>query len=357
MLAVGLLVSTVACTDRSGSTGVATHASVAETSTELSSSTSEPTTEAKSSRSRAAYVYEVIDAVEAHAYYADRVDFDAWRTKIDKLDTVEPITFFESLQLVGQLLAELGDHHSVRLSIGERKTLDSEAASDTLSGSAPTGDVDTTNVGYLKLTSVVAEDGSGSYNQYVTAARDVLDDHACGWIVDLRTNHGGSVPPMLAAAAPLLGSGVFVGYRNRDDQTSGFQITQTSNVESVDDVDWNASRTTTSTAEADGAGKPVALLIGRTTASAAEAIVIAFTGRPNTRSFGTATAGVPTGNSGFVLSDGSLLVLTTTIGTDRNGHTYEAAINPDTPIESTGSDDPARSAAQAWLLSQSPCSQ
>lgn len=162
---------------------------------------------------------------------------------------------------------------------------------------------------------------------------------------------------MLAAVAPLLGPGLFVGYRNRDEQTSGFQLTATGTVEAVDDVEWNVSRTTTSIAEADGVGKPVALLIGRSTASAAEGIVIAFTGRLATRSFGTATAGVPTGNSGIDLSDGSALVLTTTIGIDRNGHTYEAAINPDTPIDSTGSDDQARPAAHAWLESQSPCNQ
>jgi hypothetical protein len=66
---------------------------------------------------------------------------------------------------------------------------------------------------------------------------------------------------------------------------------------------------------------------------------------------------VPTGNSGVVLKDGSLLVLTTTIDVDRNGHTYESAINPDTPIENVGGDDQVRAAAHAWIESQSTCNQ
>ena len=297
--------------------------------------------------------------MQANAYYANRIDFDAWRSKIAKLNAASPITFFQSVQLVGQLLVELGDHHSLRLSPGERKALDSRATAAALSGPAPTGEVDSMKVGYVMLPSVVAVDGSGSYAEYVAGARGLLDDQACGWIVDLRDDSGGSVPPMLAAVAPLLGPGVFIGSRNRDDQTSGFQITLTGTVTSVDDVEGNTSRTTISDtdADADGAEKPVAVLIGPTTASAAEAILIAFTGRPNTRSFGAATAGMPTGNSGISLSDGSLLVLTTTVGVDRNGRTYESRINPDTPIESAGNNDQVRTAAHTWIRSQSTCNQ
>ena len=320
-----------------------------------------PTTELSSadgpSRSRAAYVYEVIDAVEAHAFYASRIDFDAWRSKIGKLDAAEPITFFESLQLVGQLIVELGDHHSERLSSGEWGALEHKAASDTLPGPAPAGEVDAMGVGYLNLPSVSADDGSGSYNDYVTAARDVLKDQSCGWIVDLRNDHGGSIPPMLAAVAPLLGPGVFIGERHRDGQTSGFQISPTGKVIAVDDVERTMSPTTIPGADGDGDGKPVAVLTGPDTASAGEAIVIAFTGRPTTRSFGAMTFGAPTGNSGFPLTDGSLLVLTTTIGVDRNHHTYESGIIPDSPIVSSSGDDQVRAAAQAWIKSQSACNQ
>jgi carboxyl-terminal processing protease len=51
-------------------------------------------------------------------------------------------------------------------------------------------------------------------------------------------------------------------------------------------------------------------LIDRRTASGAEAVLIAFRGRPRTRSFGKATAGVSTGNVCHRLADGSLLAIT-----------------------------------------------
>ena len=56
---------------------------------------------------------------------------------------------------------------------------------------------------------------------------------------------------------------------------------------------------------------PVDVLTGPRTASAGEAVAIAFRGRPDTRSFGEPTFGVPTANAPYLLSDGALVVLTT----------------------------------------------
>ncbi|MGV9658891.1 S41 family peptidase [Streptomyces koyangensis] len=56
---------------------------------------------------------------------------------------------------------------------------------------------------------------------------------------------------------------------------------------------------------------PVAVLTGPRTASAGEAVAIAFRERPDTRTFGDPTSGVPTANAPYPLSDGALVVLTT----------------------------------------------
>ena len=74
---------------------------------------------------------------------------------------------------------------------------------------------------------------------------------------------------------------------------------------------------------------PVAVLTSRLTGSSGEGVVMAFRGRPDSRSFGEPTAGVPTGNAPYPLSDRAELHLTEGIGVDRTGATYQARIQPD----------------------------
>ena len=176
-------------------------------------SPSQPAVVVAPAASRAAHLSEVLDAVQSHAYYANRINFPAWRDKLAKRAATGPITPYDDLQLVGQLFVELGDRHSFRLSAGEWARLNDTFKSDTLASKPPDGDVAPGGIGYLELPSVTAAAGSGAYATYVDAAHLVLTSPACGWILDLRGNSGGSVAPMLAAVSPLLGSGIFVGYR------------------------------------------------------------------------------------------------------------------------------------------------
>jgi hypothetical protein len=97
----------------------------------------------------------------------------------------------------------------------------------------------------------------------------------------------------------------------------------------------------------------VAVLTGPRTASSGEAVAVAFRGRPRTRSFGTPTCGMSTGNDVFPLSDRAAMFLTTCIMADRLGRSYGGAIRPDQDIagataQSHGQ-DPVIQAALAWL--------
>ncbi len=80
---------------------------------------------------------------------------------------------------------------------------------------------------------------------------------------------------------------------------------------------------------------------------------MAFRGRPESRSFGAPTRGVPTANEGFVLADGSSLNLTVAIGVDRAGVTHEDPIPPD---ELEGDRDAAGQAAHDWVSNGPGCS-
>jgi C-terminal processing protease CtpA/Prc len=103
---------------------------------------------------------------------------------------------------------------------------------------------------------------------------------------------------------------------------------------------------------------PVALIIGPNTMSAGEAIVVAFTGRPNTRSFGEPTAGLTTGVTDFELSDGAVIALSTSLLLDRNGLLHDEPLQPDMFVR-LGSESGIQSAIQAaatWLKEQPACS-
>jgi carboxyl-terminal processing protease len=103
---------------------------------------------------------------------------------------------------------------------------------------------------------------------------------------------------------------------------------------------------------------PVAVLIDRGTASSAEAVAVAFRGKPHTRFLGEHTLGVSTNNNNYVLSDGADMILTIGVYVDRNGEEYENGIQPDVrmalqedlqppPVER----DEVISAAEQWLIS------
>ena len=90
----------------------------------------------------------------------------------------------------------------------------------------------------------------------------------------------------------------------------------------------------------------VAVLTDGGVASAGEAIVVFFKGRPNTRSFGTPTCGHHHLQESFRLSDGATLYLATSQHADRTKKRYGGPIAPDELVA-----DPAEAGrrAIAWL--------
>ncbi|MFY9805674.1 MAG: hypothetical protein WAK86_00210 [Pseudonocardiaceae bacterium] len=70
-------------------------------------------------------------------------------------------------------------------------------------------------------------------------------------------------------------------------------------------------------------------------------------GRQRTRTFGSATAGVPTGNVLRRLPDGSMLAVTVSVAVDRKGRRYTSALFPEEPSDQTLT-DPIHQ-ARSWL--------
>lgn len=205
------------------------------------------------------------------------------------------------------------------------------------------------SIGYVRVTGF-----SGSAAEATEFAANIQnsikaqDSEAIrGWIVDLRSNGGGNMWPMLSGIGPILGVdtvGFFIspvgaqvwwGYREDGASTSnGFVVHQSPILHRLRrDM------------------PPVAVLTNIGTASSGEAVAIAFRKRIRTRSFGQATCGLSTANSGFTLADGAVLNLTVSTMADRTREAYGDRVVPD---EVVGPLDAVGNRAIAWLLSQSP---
>src|SRR5690606_31598869 len=167
---------------------------------------------------------------------------------------------------------------------------------------------------------------------YANRLQTLIKDHdisgTCGWILNLRSNSGGNLWPMLVGVGPLLGEGelgaaVYPDGEQRtiwyEDGKGGFG-------------DYVQLRVTEPPYELRNAQAPLAILIDASTASSAEVLVAAARGRPNTRTFGTATSGATSGTRNFDLSDGATLVLAVALTRDRQGEIVRGDIEPDEPV-------------------------
>jgi carboxyl-terminal processing protease len=202
--------------------------------------------------------------------------------------------------------------------------------------------------------------GADQANELVAKYHQLVADvdaagSVCGWVVDVRGNTGGNMWPMVAGVAPLLGEGTVGHFIDADGRASDWFIEE--GRVGVEDFVLVEAPSPTELARPFAA---VAVLTDRRTASAGEAVAIAFRGRPMSRSFGEPTWGVSTANSAFPLSDGAVIVLTVATMADRLGNTYGGEVVPDVmvPMEDragTPGSDAALAAATSWLRAQ-PCS-
>ena len=182
------------------------------------------------------------------------------------------------------------------------------------------------NIGTVRITgfSGSAEAATAFARQIQDAIRAADRDDLIGWIVDLRSNGGGNMWPMIAGVGPIVGDGplgYFIDplgtetlweYRNGSSFSGGFPAV-----------------TVTPPYQLRRPQPRVAVLSNIGIASSGEATLIAFRLRPNTRSFGEATCGLSTANSTFTLSDGATLTLTRSVMADRAKNRFGDRIAPD----------------------------
>lgn len=215
----------------------------------------------------------------------------------------------------------------------------------------------TSNIGYLDLPELI---GSTEHNRFymVEVQRLIreIDEHSiCGWVIDLRRNFGGNMWPMIIGVGSLLGEGEWLAFTSPWKNVIGFYRdgkagTDAQGVLAEIEDPYQLKRAYSS----------VAVLTSQMTVSSGEFMALAFRGRPHTCSFGEATYGLPTSNFSKVLSDGALLALTTRLGVDRTGRTFDGPIPPNHYVKvdwaSLGTEvDPVLQTALEWLQTEENC--
>ena len=258
----------------------------------------------------AAYLETVLATMSANSVNRQRIDWPRFNAEV-RAAAVNVQDIAGTAPALRIALGLLGDGHSFfQWSNGE--TVANPAAPDCRADAdgAPNIPLD---IGYVAVRALFGANAPSpqSYADALNAAIDAQDRPGlAGWIVDVRGNGGGNMWPMIGGLAPLLGS-----------DTAGY-FAHPGGVM----VPWRAAGRSATLRQPH---PRVAVLTDRATASSGEAVVVAFRGRPDSRSFGEATCGVPTSNTAFALSDGSTLWLTTALDADRHARTYSGPIVPD----------------------------
>ena len=225
----------------------------------------------------------------------------------------------------------------------------------------PEGRLIDSRIGYIRVPGYNGP-GNSLYADSLQKHIRVLDQAgACGWIVDLRGNGGGNVWAMLAGIGPLLGDSLAGGnlidgrlsawhYWNgvASEQNPGGTLTSYGSL--VDGEPYQLREFLA----------PVAVLFDDGTGSSGEAIAVAFRGRPHTRSFGTATAGLASVNRNVALPDGATMIMTVGTYADRTGRAYDLTLEPDESVAATelsveAAHDPVTERALTWLGGHAAC--
>jgi len=271
------------------------------------------------------YLDQMISLMQNNSVNRRTVDWDMMRTRVfaaaggaQRISDLSP-AIVAALQV-------LGDGHSAVVTLsGQVLSAPTRACNASVVGTP----IVPPTIGYVRIGTFSGNGSAATQfaNGIDAAIRAVDRDDLIGWIVDLRGNGGGNMWPMVAGVGPILGPGV-VGFFIDPDGVERTWVYRDGGAL----LDGVPLEVVTIPHTLKRPGPRVAVLTDNGIASSGEATVIAFKGRPNTRSFGEPTCGLSTANRGFALNDGAILLLTVSTMADRTRTVYGDSVFPDEVI-------------------------
>lgn len=335
------------------------------------------------------YVATALQKLEENHVNRDRLNWT--KVKQDALAKADGMSsYVETYPLIRKVIADLGEEHSFLV---EARPITSTTPAESATAPPPKRkkvpsvlSLKSGAVGYVRIPTFAIPD-SVSQDEFARAIRTALSTlgktETCGWIVDLRQNEGGNMFPALLALGPLMGEGKVGGVRNArvpqfwhykgeqmfisDKETLPTLSSEYSDARPDDQIVSGVRQIQKFDPPIEivaNAEKPIAILIGKYTASAGEAIAIALQGNKNAKTFGRPTVGKSTGNIGISMADGALLVATVGAFEDKNGIVFRNGINPADTVDSEAplslkldESETTFSRARDWISSKSDCKQ
>jgi carboxyl-terminal processing protease len=290
-----------------------------------------------------AHLEEIIAVLQREWVYRDGFDWPGFtREVMEKAGTAQTIP--ETYDAIRAGLKRLGDKHSHYVPAKGDTIFNPESPTQSTGECTPRPAVTPTlpdDVGYIQIRVSSGEAVAKLLDQ---AIRQRDRAGLSGWIVDMRNSRGGNMWPFLVALGPVLGEGTLGYFIDAHKQPTAWGYTA-----------GRAWLGTEADTVATSLGTPytlatpnprVALLTDIGVASSGEAIAIAFRGRPNTRSFGTATCGISTAVAQFPLKQGGRIAVVTAVMADRTKKPYGKTVDPDEVVKDPAAVVPR---ALAWL--------
>jgi len=291
------------------------------------------------------YLDKFLDIIKNNALYSDSINWIELETKVtslsagmNKIDECKPV-----IDTIMRTLWKAGDNHSFFLTKNETKV----TRSNTYEAKESEGRYLENGIAYVKIPPIASMNnsvGESFANRVQTQIKNLDQSQSItGWVVDLRHNTGGSMYPMFVGISPLIKDetfGYIIGPKNQKEMPLIVKNGRFGpiKVDAPYKIKNQSSR--------------IAVLIDSMTGSSGEFTAIAFKGLPNVRFFGYPSGGATTSNNTYVLSDGSMLLLSAAYMADRNKQKYLPKIFPDVIISSANVDtnvDATLEAAKHWL--------
>ena len=269
-----------------------------------------------------------------NGYYSSAEEWrEAKATAQDALRSAQ--SYEDTWPILREALSAAGGKHSRLVTPAEEE----EAREDPIT--LPLVSTDSMEHGIVTLVIPEFTQGAEQAQEYTQIVLSWLREHqdVAGVILDLRANRGGDLAPMICALSPLLPDGPLLGTRYASGQMNTMTLANGA-------FSGGSGMTVESFKMPETI--PIAILTDEWTGSSGEAVLLAFRGLENVRSFGSPTAGYASTNTIFRLYDGTQIVLT--VGADvalRTGEVFcEEPIPPDVLTGSPEQD------AAAWIRSQ-----
>lgn len=199
------------------------------------------------------------------------------------------------------------------------------------------------DIGYIRVNGFnkpTEEDQMNFVKDIRNSLREKNTNDLAGWIVDLRYNKGGNMWPMLAGIAPLLSNGIHGYFLKADGKEIPWGTQDGYSILSGHPVIGIPAQ-----GSPEYSSKPIAILSSQRTASSGEAILVAFKGKSNTKSFGNDSCGLSTSNKPFNLVNGAVLNITTGVMMSTEKVRFGSKIDVEVKTQSAVSD------AIEWIYS------